>query len=108
MNDRGYACIGLDNPKNFLNVGAALRACGCYGAASMAISGGRIKRLARIPTDTQKQWRHAPLYRCADLKDMIPFIRCERSTFSVVKMRRWAAVCCRGAATSSTSPRPIA
>ncbi len=73
MSDRGYACIGLDNPKNFLNVGAALRACGCYGAASLAISGNRIKRLDRIPTNTQKQWRHAPLYRCAYLKDMIPF-----------------------------------
>jgi hypothetical protein len=30
---RGYAAIGLDNPKNNINVGAALRAAGVYGAA---------------------------------------------------------------------------
>jgi tRNA(Leu) C34 or U34 (ribose-2'-O)-methylase TrmL len=30
---RGYAAIGLDNPKCSENVGSALRACGVYGAS---------------------------------------------------------------------------
>ena len=29
---RGYACIGLDNPKTNSNIGAALRAVGVFGA----------------------------------------------------------------------------
>jgi len=38
---RGYACIGLDNPKNPHNVGAVLRAAGCYRAGMVATSGSR-------------------------------------------------------------------
>lgn len=67
---RGYAGIGLDNPKNSLNVGSALRAAGVYGAAFVAASGGRF---GSAPTDTMKFYRHLPLLRPNDLKDLLPF-----------------------------------
>lgn len=40
---RGYAAIGLDHPKNHINVGAALRAAGNYRAAFVAQSGQRCR-----------------------------------------------------------------
>lgn len=67
---RGYACIGLDNPKAAVNVGSALRAAGCYGAAMVAMTGNRS---GRTPTDTMKQYRHRPLLRVENLKDVIPY-----------------------------------
>jgi tRNA(Leu) C34 or U34 (ribose-2'-O)-methylase TrmL len=68
--NRGYAAIGLHNPKTPTNIGSVLRAAGCYGAAMVAISG---KRYQRACTDTQKAWRHMPLLHCTDLHDAIPF-----------------------------------
>lgn len=38
MSERGYAAIGLIRPKTPANVGAVLRAAGCYGAAMVAIA----------------------------------------------------------------------
>lgn len=70
---RGYAAIGLDHPKNSLNVGSALRAANVYGAAMLAISGERIKRLGNCPTDTPKAYRHLPLIRTDDLENVVPF-----------------------------------
>lgn len=67
---RGYAAIGLDNPKNVINVGGALRAAGVYGAAMVAMSG---QRGVRSPADTMKAYRHLPLLRVADIFDALPF-----------------------------------
>ncbi len=67
---RGYAGIGLDNPKSSINVGAALRAAGVYGAAFVAASG---KRFTSDKTDTMKAYRHLPLLRPSSLSDIIPF-----------------------------------
>lgn len=70
---RGFAAVGLFSPKNSLNVGSALRAAGCYDAAMVAVSGARpLKYLGRIPTDTHKAYRHLPLIRCDDLREVIP------------------------------------
>lgn len=66
----GYAAIGLHNPKDILNIGEALRACGCYGASMIAVSG---KRYSRAKTDTQAAHRHMPLIHCEDLELVIPF-----------------------------------
>lgn len=71
---RGYAAVGLFSPKSSLNVGSALRAAGCYGAAMVAVGGERPKRyLKRVQTDTQKAYRHLPLIGCNDLRSVIPF-----------------------------------
>jgi len=68
---RGYAAIGLDNPKSNINVGSALRAAGVYGASLVAASGGRWKS---EKTDTMKAYRHMVfMHNIDDLKDIIPF-----------------------------------
>lgn len=70
MSKRGYAGIGLDNPKNNVNVGSALRAAGVYGAAFVAATG---RRYGTAPTDTMKHYRHLPLLRPQNLKDLLPY-----------------------------------
>lgn len=67
---RGYAAIGLSQPKTPANIGGVLRAAGCYGAALVAVSGCRYQHHG---TDTQKAHRHIPLITGESLHDMIPF-----------------------------------
>jgi tRNA(Leu) C34 or U34 (ribose-2'-O)-methylase TrmL len=67
---RGYACVGLDNPKSSINVGSAMRAVGVYGASFLACSGRRFKA---GPTDTMKHHRHIPFIRVSNLQSIIPF-----------------------------------
>lgn len=67
---RGYSVIGLDNPKNPINLGAAMRAAGVYGASALYFSGKRIKPGR---TDTKKHYRHIPLLRVDDLHDVVPY-----------------------------------
>jgi len=67
---QGYAAIGLDNPKNSINVGHALRACGVYGARMLATSNQRYKR---APTDTMAAWKNIPLLTTDDLHSLLPF-----------------------------------
>ena len=62
--------IGLDNPKNDVNVGAVLRACGCYDVAALVIAGHRYHRAG---TDTMKAHRHLPLFSVADVMGPIPY-----------------------------------
>lgn len=74
MSKRGFAAIGLVNPKNSANVGSVLRAAGCYGAAMVAISGNRPERfMGRLATDTQKAYRHLPVLRIEDVFDAVPY-----------------------------------
>lgn len=70
MSKRGYACIGLDNPKDPNNIGSALRAGGVYGVAMIVASGSRYKRAA---TDTRSQHMYTPFLQVENLKDVIPF-----------------------------------
>lgn len=67
---RGYAAIGLHMPKTPDNVGSVVRACHCYGASMVAMTGQRYKG-AR--TDPQKGYRHIPLIHFEDLKEAIPY-----------------------------------
>lgn len=67
---RGFSAIGLYNPKTPANVGSALRAAGCYGAAMVAMTG---KRFDKAPTDVQKQWRLTPVLRVDDLRSVVPY-----------------------------------
>jgi tRNA(Leu) C34 or U34 (ribose-2'-O)-methylase TrmL len=74
VSKRGFAAIGLVNPKNSANVGSVLRAAGCYGAAMVAISGNRPERfMGRLATDTQKAYRHLPVLRIEDVFDAVPY-----------------------------------
>lgn len=69
MTTRGFAAVGLHQPKNALNVGEVMRAAGCFRAALVAVSGLRYQR-AR--TDTSATHRHMPMLHCTDLQDVIP------------------------------------
>ena len=68
---RGYSCIGLDDPKTPANVGSVLRAAGCYGAAFVAVGGPRMARICQASTDTQKSWKHMPVF-VGDLRSLLP------------------------------------
>lgn len=68
-----FASIGLQNPKTPVNVGSILRAAECYGVASVAISGDRIKgHHIDSATNVSKAHRKIPVYR-GDLRNLIPF-----------------------------------
>lgn len=69
----GYACLGLHNPKGPENVGAILRAAGCYGVNSVFYTGQRYERAARFRTDTKQVHRQLPLIGVDDLRQVIPF-----------------------------------
>jgi tRNA(Leu) C34 or U34 (ribose-2'-O)-methylase TrmL len=69
MTKRGFAAIGLFNPKSEYNIGGVLRAATCYGAATVVHTGNRYKNAS---TDTTKAYRHIPFYRVEDLFDFIP------------------------------------
>lgn len=66
---RGFAAIGLHQPKTLANVGSVLRAAHCYGTAMVAQSGRRYQNAS---TDTMKAYRHLPLLQVDDLFDVIP------------------------------------
>jgi tRNA(Leu) C34 or U34 (ribose-2'-O)-methylase TrmL len=67
---RGYSAIGLVAPKCNANVGGALRAAGCYGAALIAIQGARYQKQK---ADTLKAWRHVPMIHAESIFDVIPY-----------------------------------
>lgn len=62
--------MGLDNPKTPANIAGVLRACGCYEAAMLAVSGMRYKKHG---CDTMAQWRHMPMLQVADLHNVVPY-----------------------------------
>lgn len=49
------ASIGLVNPKSPTNVGAVMRAAGCYDVDSVFYSGVRFDRARKFATDTKKR-----------------------------------------------------
>ena len=55
------AFIALSNPKTPTNVGAALRAAGCFGVDAVYYSGERYDRAAKFNTDTKNNHRRIPL-----------------------------------------------
>lgn len=67
---RGFAAIGLVQPKWSENVGGVFRAAQCYGASLIVIEGKRFERQA---ADTTKAWRHTPLIRTASVLDCTPY-----------------------------------
>ncbi|HDY89042.1 MAG TPA: TrmH family RNA methyltransferase [bacterium] len=69
---RGYACIGLHNPKNYLNVGRVLRACGNFNVAMLAVAGNR-HHYKKACTDTMKAYRSIPFLLVDDIHKIIPY-----------------------------------
>jgi len=69
---RGSVNIGLVNPKSPTNVGAVMRAAGCYQVEAVYYTGERYERGARFQTDTQDSRRTIPLMRSESLFDDVP------------------------------------
>lgn len=65
-------CIGLVNPKSPANVGAVMRAAGCYGARGIRYTGVRFARAARFHTDTKGIGSLIPLLPTDDLTADLP------------------------------------
>lgn len=61
-------CIGLHNPKFMSNVGAVSRACGCFGAKALIVSGARYLSKKNLREDTFKNFRRTPVIRVDDFK----------------------------------------
>lgn len=70
INQRGFACVALQEPKFDMNVGGALRAAQVYGANMLVVSGQRFEREA---TDSMKAYRHLPVLRVDDVFAALPF-----------------------------------
>lgn len=68
----GFACIGLFNPQSPENMGAVMRAAGCFGVHSVFYTGQRYDRANRFRTDTKKNHLRIPLIGVDDLQDIIP------------------------------------
>ena len=64
--------IGLINPKSPTNVGAVMRAAGCFRVDSVFYTGERYVRAARFNTDTQNASREIPLAAVKCLLECIP------------------------------------
>jgi tRNA(Leu) C34 or U34 (ribose-2'-O)-methylase TrmL len=64
--------IGLSNPKSPSNVGAVMRAAGCFQADAVFYTGERYPRAARFRTDTKDSHRHIPLTGVDSLLEHIP------------------------------------
>ncbi len=70
IKQRGYFAVGLDNPKMMKNIAGVLRACGCYEAAMLAVSGARYRRHR---CDTIRHWKHMPMIEVDDLRTLVPY-----------------------------------
>ena len=68
----GYACLGLDNPKGPDNVGAVMRAAGCYGVNTVFYTGKRYEHAREFRTDTKQVHLQIPLIGVDDLQQVVP------------------------------------
>jgi len=64
--------LGLINPKSPTNVGAIMRAAGCFGVAEVRYTGARYGRAARFHTDTKNHTLNIPLTGVDDLLAQVP------------------------------------
>lgn len=60
------------NPKNPQNIGAIMRAAGCFGANRVWYSGQRIEYALARHTDTHSAAQRIPFDRCDDLSQACP------------------------------------
>jgi len=64
--------IGLINPKTPSNVGAVMRAAGCYQVDNVYYTGKRYDRAERLNTDTQKMGLKISLTRVDVILESVP------------------------------------
>lgn len=83
----GFCCIGLVNPKSPENVGAVMRAAGCYGVNTVFYTGTRYDRAKQFVTDTRQAIMNIPLIGVDDLVDVLP-LGCTPVAIELVKDAR--------------------
>ncbi|PTP94188.1 RNA methyltransferase [Vibrio splendidus] len=59
--NKSHVIIGLTNPKSPTNVGAVMRAAGCYLVDEVKYTGQRYEKAAKFHTDTKSAARTIPL-----------------------------------------------
>ncbi|KZX70631.1 23S rRNA methyltransferase [Vibrio sp. HI00D65] len=59
--NKSHVTIGLTNPKSPTNVGAVMRAAGCYQVDEVKYTGQRYEKAAKFHTDTKSATRTIPL-----------------------------------------------
>ena len=64
---KSSAKIVLTNPKSPTNVGAVIRAAGCYQANEIFYTGERYQRAAKYHTDTKNMSKQIPLTAISDI-----------------------------------------
>ena len=73
---KAQAHIGLTDPKSPDNVGAVMRAAGCYNAASVSYTGQRFNKATargqKLHTDTKNVARRISLNHIEDFKNALP------------------------------------
>ncbi|MCG6340822.1 RNA methyltransferase [Vibrio fluvialis] len=67
MTTQSTVIIGLHNPKSPTNVGAVMRAAGCYNATQVRYNGTRYNRAAKFQTDTQNMQERIDLVEMDEL-----------------------------------------
>lgn len=73
-NDRNkhYVEIGLINPKSPSNVGAVMRAAGCFQIDKVKYTGQRYARAAKFNTDTKNISDNVPLIGLDNILEQLP------------------------------------
>jgi len=66
-----YCAIGLSNPKSPSNVGAVMRACGCFSADHIFYTGTRYDRAEPFYTDTANRREEIPLTHVDTVESVI-------------------------------------
>ncbi|PMM37590.1 23S rRNA methyltransferase [Vibrio splendidus] len=59
--NKSHVIIGLTNPKSPTNVGAVMRAAGCYQVDEVKYTGQRYEKAVKFHTDTKSAARTIPL-----------------------------------------------
>lgn len=67
-----YCMVAVENPKSPQNMGAILRAMGCFDGDEIRYSGHRYDRAAKFSTDTKDRATAIPLQHRDDLLAKLP------------------------------------
>ncbi|EDP59798.1 RNA methyltransferase [Vibrio sp. AND4] len=67
MTAQSTVILGLYNPKDPTNVGAVMRAAGCYDATQVRYNGARYNRAVKLRTDTKNTHERIELVEMDDL-----------------------------------------
>ena len=65
--------LGLQGIKNKFNMGAALRATGCFGGDFVIVGGGRARDFAKSLGNTNNAHNKIPIFEIDNCVDLIPY-----------------------------------